>query len=159
MSDLVSKRCTQLRVMVNACLQGGVPWLRNSCKSICIIFKSEEEGNYHFLLSCKGMGTKFDLFWSKLFTFIETKATFETDVIINFLRNLDDHSKVLLLTGGLKLPFQCFSVSIARFMCQFTSLLGFVRDSFLFTSLSSFSFHAAARWSINDAFSLHHVLT
>ena len=38
MPDLVPKRRTQLRDMVNVGLQGGVPWLRNSCKSICPIF-------------------------------------------------------------------------------------------------------------------------
>ena len=115
MPGLVPKCCTQLRVMVNAGLQGGVPWSRNSCKSICPICKSEEEGNYHFLLRCKAMGPEFDLFWSKLFSLIETKATFVADVI-NFLRNLDDHSKVLLLTDGLRLPlsalYKCIHCSI-----------------------------------------------
>ena len=46
------------------------------------------------------MRPEFDLFWSKLLSLNETKATFEADVIISFLRNLDDHSKVLLLTGA-----------------------------------------------------------
>ena len=107
MPDLVAKSRTQLRVIVNAGLQGGVPWLRNSCKSICPICKSEEDENYHFLLRCKAMRHEYDLFWSKLFSLIESNATFEADVITYFLRNLDDHSKVLLLTG-------CLSVSIAR---------------------------------------------
>ena len=80
------------------------------------------------------MRPEFDLFWSKLFALIETKATFGVDIIINFLRNLDDHNKVLLLTGGLRLPFQhSISVSIARFIMV--------------------PVHR------NDAFSLHHVLT
>ena len=104
MPDLVSKRRTQLRVIVNADLQGGVPWFRNSCKSICSVCKSEEEDTYHFLLHCKAMRPEFDLFWSKLFSLIEAKGTFE--VINNFLRNLDNYNKILLLTGGLKLPFQ-----------------------------------------------------
>ena len=64
------------------------------CKSICLICKSEEEENYHFLLRGKAVKPEFDLFWSKLFSLIETKATFEADVIINFLRNLDDHNEV-----------------------------------------------------------------
>ena len=38
MPDLVPKRCTQLRVMVNAGLQGGVPWLRNSYKKAFALF-------------------------------------------------------------------------------------------------------------------------
>ena len=65
------------------------------------------------LLRCKAMRPEFDLFWSKLFSLIETKATFEADVIINFLRDLDDRNIVLLLAGGLKLLFQrSASVSI-----------------------------------------------
>ena len=63
MPDLVPKCCTQLQLMVNAGLQGGVPWLRNSCKSICPICKSEEEeDNYHFHLHCKAVRPEFDLF-------------------------------------------------------------------------------------------------
>ena len=167
MPDLVPKRRTQLRVMVNAGLQGGVPRLRNSCKSICPICKSEEEDNYHSLLRCKAMRPEFDLFWSKLFSLIETKATFEADVIINFLRNLDDKSKVqvLLLTGGTKLPFQrSISVFIALFIMVSVHKLVRVRERLVARGIitpnrSSFSFHAVARWSMNDVFSLHHVLT
>ena len=124
--DLVPKRRTQLRFMVNAGLQGGVPWLRNSSKSICPICKSEEEDNYHFLLRCKAMRPEFDLLWSKLFSLIQTKATFEANVIINFL---EDHNKV-----GLKLSFQhSTSVSIVRFI-MVSSLSGFVTDSLLVAS-------------------------
>ena len=165
MRDLVPKHCTQLRVMVNASLQGGVRWLRNSCKSICPIYKSEEEGKYHFLLRCKAMRPEFDLFWSKRFSLIQTKATFEANIIINFLRNLDDHSKALLLTGGLRLPFQCsMSVSIARFIMVLVHKLVRIRERLAASGIitpnpSSFSFHAVARWSMNDTFSLHHVLT
>ena len=167
MLDLVPKRRTQLRVMVNAGLQVGVPWLRNSCKSIFPICKSEKDDNYHFLLRCKAMRPEFDLFWLKLFSLIETKATFEADVIINFLRNLDDHNKVqvLLLTDGLRLPLQrCISVSIARFNMVSVHKLVRIRERLVAHSIiapnrSSFSFHAVTGWSMNNAFSLHHVLT
>ena len=165
MPDLVSKRRTQLRVMVNAGLQGGVPWLRNSCKSICPICESEEEDNYTFLLRCKAMRPEFDLFWSKLFSLTETKATIEADVIINYLRSLNDHNKVLLVTGGLRLPFQrSISVSIARFVMVSVHKLVRIRERLIARGIitpnrSSFSFHAVARWSMNGAFSLHHVLT
>ena len=165
MPDLVPKRRTQLWVMVNAGLQNGVPWLRNSCKSICPICKSEEGDNYHFLLRCKAMRPEFDLFWSKLFSLIQTKVTFAANVIINFLRNLDDHSKVLLLTGGIRLPFQrSRRKSIARFITVSVHKLVRIRERLVARGIitpnrSSFSFHAVARWSMNDAFSLHHVLT
>ena len=111
------------------------------------------------------MRLEFDLFWSKLFSLIQTKATFKAGVIINFLTNLDDHSKVLLLTGGLRLPFQrSISVSIAGFIMVSVHKLVRIRErlvarGIITTNHSSFSFHVVARWSMNDAFSLHHVLT
>ena len=104
------------------------------------------------------MRPKFDLFWSKPFSFIETKATFEADVIINVLRNLDDLKKVLLLTGGLRLPFQrSISVSIARFIMMLVHKLVRIRERLVARDIitpnrSSFSFHPVARWSVNDAF-------
>ena len=159
MAYIVPKCRTQLRVMVNAGLHGGVPWLRSSCKSICPICKSEKKDNYHFLLRCRAMRPEFDLFWSKLFSLIETKATFEADVIINFFRNLDDHSKVLLLTGGLKLPFQrSMSVSIARFIMVSVHKLVRIRErlaahGIITSNCSSFSFLAVTLWSLD------HVLT
>ena len=165
MPDLVPKRHTQLRVMVNAGLQGGVPWLRNSCKSICPICKSEEEDNYHFLLLSKATRPEFDLFWSKLFSLIETKAAFEAEVIIHFLRNLDDHNQVLLLTSGPKLPFHGSTiVYIVRFIMVSVHKLVRIRErlvahGIITLNCSSFSFHAVAHWSMNDALSLHHVLT
>ena len=68
--------------------------------------KSEEEDNYHFPVSCKAMKPEFHLFQPKLFSLVETKAAIEADVIFNFIRKLNDRNKVLLLTGGLKPPFQ-----------------------------------------------------
>ena len=74
------------------------------------------------------MRPEFYLFWLKIFSLIETKATFGADVI-NFLRNLDDHNKVLLLTGGLKLPFQrSVSESIARFIVVSVHTLVRIRE-------------------------------
>ena len=151
---------------MNAGLQGRVPWSRNSCKSICPICKSEKEDNYNFVFRYKAMRPEFDMFWSKLFSLIESKATFQADVIINFLRNLNDHNKVLLFTGGLKLPFQrSTSVSIARFITLSVQKLVRILERLVALGIitpnrSSFSFqNTVARWSMNDTFSLHHVLT
>ena len=113
------------------------------------------------------MRPEFDLFWSKLFPLIETKTTFEAYVIINFLRNIDDHNKVqvLLITGGLKLPFQrSISVFTARFIMVSVHKPVRIRErlvarGIITSNRSSFLFHAVARLSMNDAFSLHHVLT
>ena len=88
----------------------------NSCRSIYPICKSMEEDKYHVLLHCKAMRPEFDLFWSKLFSLIETNATLEADVI-NFLRNPDDHNKLLLLTGAwpkatLSVLYECIHCRI-----------------------------------------------
>ena len=128
-----------------------LPWnQQSSCESICPICKSEKEDNYNFLLHCKAMTPEFDLFWSKLFSLIETKATFEADVIINFLRNIDEHNKVLLLTGGLKLPFQhSVSEPISRFIMVSVHKLVRIHERLVARGIitpnrSSFSFHDAA---------------
>ena len=64
------------------------------------------------------------------------EATFEADVIISFLRNLDDRNKVLLLTGGLKLPFQgSMSESIARFIMVPVYKLVRIRERLVVLSL------------------------
>ena len=87
MPDLVPKRRTQ---QVNAGLQGGVPWSRNSCKSICPICKFKEEDNYHLISFSvvKLWDLNLTYFGQKLFSLIETKAAFEVNVIINiFLEN------------------------------------------------------------------------
>ena len=115
--------------------------------------------------SYKALRPELDLFWSKLFSLIETKASFEADVIINFLRSLDDHNKVLLLTGGLKLPFQrSASVSVVRCIMVSVHKLVRIRERLVARGIitpnrSSFSSHVVAHWPMNDAFSLHHVLT
>ena len=146
-------------------LQGGVPWLRNSWRSTCPICKPKKEDNYHFLLRCKALRTEFDLFWSKLFSFIETKEIFDADVIANFNRNVDDHHKVLLLTGGLRLPYQRFmSESIARSIMVSVHKLVRICEKLIARSIITrnrffFSFHAVARWSMKDALSLHYMLT
>ena len=165
MPDLVPKRRTQLRVMVNAGLQGGFPWLRNSCKSICPICKSEEEDNYHFLLRCKAMRPEFFTYFGQNCSHsFKLKQHLKLMSSLIFLQSLMTTAKYLL-TGGLRLPFQrSISVSIARFIM--VSVHKFVRISERLIALgiitpnrSSFSFHAVARWSTNDAFPLHHVLT
>ena len=136
-----------------------------SCKNICPIRKSEEEDNYHFLIHCKVIRLEFDLFWSKLFSFIETKATIKAYVITDFIRNLDYHNKLLLITGCLKLSFQCcMSKFIVRFIMVSVHKLVRIRErlvthGIISPNCSSLSFHAVTHWSMIDALSLHHVLT
>ena len=52
------------------------------------------------------MKPEWDKFWEKLLSIVEVNCRQECDVLTHFLRNLDNHSRVLLLSGGLKLPLQ-----------------------------------------------------
>ena len=69
----------------------------NSCLS---------EDNLHFILSCNIMMPEWDKFWEKLLSIAEVNCRQECDVLTHFLRNLANYSRVLLLSGGLKLLFQ-----------------------------------------------------
>ena len=52
------------------------------------------------------MKPEWDSFWGKLLSVAEVNCRQEWDVLTHFLRNLDNFPRVLLLSGGLKLPFQ-----------------------------------------------------
>ena len=58
------------------------------------------------MLRCNIMKPEWNKFWEKLLSIVEVNCRQECDVLTHFLRNLDNYSRVLLLSGGLKLPFQ-----------------------------------------------------
>ena len=97
---------TQLRILVNVGLRGGVPWLQGTSDIICPLCKVEPEGNFHFMLRCNIMKPEWDKFWEKLLSIVEVNCRQECNILTHFLRNLDNYSRILLLSGGLKLPFQ-----------------------------------------------------
>ena len=112
--DLVPKFQTQLRLLVNAGLQGGPPWLRGTRKDLCPLCKLGTEDNYHFLLKCKIMKPEWDKFWSKFFNTVYIRCEYEASIANGFINNLSHSSKVLLLTGSLVLPFQKFTNDVIR---------------------------------------------
>ena len=52
------------------------------------------------------MKTEWDNFWKRILSAAEVHCKQEWDVLTHFLRNFDEFSRVLLLSDGLKLPFQ-----------------------------------------------------
>ena len=52
------------------------------------------------------MKPEWDKFWGKLLSVVKVNCRQECDILTHFKRNLDNYSRVLLLSGGLKLPFQ-----------------------------------------------------
>ena len=163
--DLVPKFQTQLRLLVNAGLQGGPPWLRGTGKDLCPLCKLESEDNYHFLFKCKIMKPEWDKFWSKLFNTIHTRCEHEGSIANGFINNLGHSSKVLLLTGSLILPFQKFTNDVIR---RFVAVSVYkvikirkrlVEKGKIKLGSSSACFSALARWSLDANLSLHHLLT
>ena len=103
--DLVPKNRTQIRLLVNVGLRGGVPWLQGTSDIICPLCKVEPEDNFHFMSRCNIMKPEWDKFSEKLLSIVEVNCRQECDILTHFSRNLDNYSRVLLLSGGLKLPF------------------------------------------------------
>ena len=89
----------------------------------------------------------------------------ECDVLAHFLRNLDNYSRVLLLSGGLKLPFLKHTCdTVRRFISVSVHKLHKIRDRLVTRGTirargSSVCFSALARWSMDDKMSIHHILT
>ena len=60
--DLVPKIRTQIRLLVNAALRGGVPWLQGTNDITCPLCKVEPEDNFHFMSRCNIMKPEWDKF-------------------------------------------------------------------------------------------------
>ena len=94
--DLVSHMHTQIRLMGNFGLNGGVPWHIGTNGSLCLICKEGTEDATHFLLDCPFFKENTDSVWLN----IKARITeLDGTKICNFISNLDGDSKVLLLLG------------------------------------------------------------
>ena len=63
------------------------------------------------------MKENLDSLWDKLKTKARNLNPTDGDQIVNFITNLDQHHKMLLLLGGLQLPFDNITTnSIKRFV-------------------------------------------
>ena len=71
----------------------------------------------HFLRECPGFKENLDSLWDKLKTKARHLNLADGDQIVTFITNLDKHNKMLLLLGGLQLPFNDLTAnSIKRFL-------------------------------------------
>ena len=103
--DLVSRMHIQIRLMANCGLSGGVPWYVGTNRSLCLICKEGTEDVTHVLLDCPFFKENVDSVLFNMKTIITETNPFVGTQICNFISNLDGVSKVLLLLGGLPLPF------------------------------------------------------
>ena len=103
--DLVSRMHDQVRLMGNFGLSGSLPWLQNTDGAICFIPEEDIESVTHLFLAALISETILISLWNKLkFKIAESHPT-DGAHICNFIENLDGYNKVLLLSGGLALPF------------------------------------------------------
>ena len=112
--DLVKRLHTQVRLMCNFGFNGGVPWLRDTDGANCFICKYTVDDNSHFILNCPSFKDYFALLWHKLKVKVHKPNPVDGSLISNFVDNLDQHSKMLLLLGGLPLPFDQMTVHAMR---------------------------------------------
>ena len=110
--DVVSHLHTQVRLMGNLCLDGGIPWLFKTEGSLCFVCKENTEVVYHHFIECPPFRDNYNSLWSNLKTKIINFNL--TDVMSDFKTDLDLHKKVLLLLGGLSLPFDDASVVLIK---------------------------------------------
>ena len=68
------------------------------------------------------MKPEWNKFWEKIFSIVEVNFRQECDVLAYFLINLDNYSRVLLLSGSLKFPFQNSPVTQSDVLSQFPSI-------------------------------------
>ena len=103
--DHVSRIHIQIRIMGNFGPNGGVPWHVGTNGFLCLICKQGTEDVTHFLLDCPFFKENVDSVWLNIKARITETNPLDGTQICNFISNLDGESKVLLLLGGLPLPF------------------------------------------------------
>ena len=81
--------------------------------------KKNVENVNHFLLECREFHNNFDSIWLNLRQKIVSVSPIDGPQIFYFIHHLNQRHKVLLLLGGLQLPFDRESVTlITRFTCS-----------------------------------------
>ena len=100
--------------MGNLCLNGGIPWLFNTQGSLCFICKENTETVYHHFIECPPFRDNYSSLWSNLKTKIIIFNQTDGITISDIITNLDPHKKVLLLLGGLSLPFDDASAVLIK---------------------------------------------
>ena len=75
------------------------------------------------------MKPEWDKVWENILSIAEGNCRPECDVLTHFLRSLDNYSRVLLLSGGLRLPFQKHTCdTVRRFISGSVHKLYKIRD-------------------------------
>ena len=112
--DLVTRLHTQARLMGGFGLNGSVPWLKDTEGALRFICKEDVENTYHFFLDCPQFKENFDSVWRNLQLKITRSNLTDGIQIANFIKNLNRQNKVMLLVGGLSLPFDNQTTTLVK---------------------------------------------
>ena len=91
--------------MGNLRLQSGVPWLRIKGEDKCLSCHIEKEDKIHFALRCPYFFNDWKSFWYRLRQIVLASRDGDAQTFLLFVKNLDNDSRIKLLTGCLKIPF------------------------------------------------------
>ena len=92
--DLVSCYHTQVRLMGNLCLNGGISWLFKTEGSLCFICKENTETVYHHFIECLPFRDNYNSLWFNLKTKIINFNQIDGIMMSDVITNLDPHEKV-----------------------------------------------------------------
>ena len=112
--DLVTRLHMQERLMGSFGLNGSVPWLKDTEGVLCFICKEDIENTYHFFLDCPKFKESFDSVWRNLQLRVTRSSPTNAIQIANFINNLNRQNKVMLLVGGLSLPFDNQTTTLVK---------------------------------------------
>ena len=118
--EIVRHLHVQIRLMGNFGINGGVPWLTNTDGELCLFRKESTEDVSHFLLDCPNFRGNREFLWSSLSQKVIACNPSDGTQISHFFRSLDRQQKILLLLGGLHLPFDKVTLTMVK---KFISLL------------------------------------
>ena len=116
--DLVSRLHVQIRLMGNFGFNDSVTWHTNTDDDLCLSCKNSVEDVSHFLSVCSSFRDNFECLWSNLSQKIIACNLSDGIQISHFIRSLDRQQKIILLLGGLLLPFDGVTVTMIN---RFTS--------------------------------------
>ena len=90
------------------------PWLKDTEGALCFICEEDIENTYHFFLDCPHFKENFDSVWHNLQLKVTISHPTDGSKIANFIKNLNRQNKVMLLVGGLSLPFDNQTTTLVK---------------------------------------------
>ena len=91
--------------MGNFGLNASVPWQKDTEGALFFSCKEDIENTNHFLLDCPQFKENFDSIWLNLDLKIMRSNPTDGTQIADFIKGLNGQQKIMLLVGGLSLPF------------------------------------------------------